>query len=104
MFNPKTNICREDLEGLKPNMDKLLGAHKGDVVKGVIVTIKGSANYHAFSRYFAPWNGIPEDPVTGDEILDDSFAVSEASVVISCYCCYCYGSYWKKDIHILLRI
>ena len=36
-------------------------------VKGVIVTVAGDASskYHFTSRYFAPWNGIPEDPVTG---------------------------------------
>ena len=36
-------------------------------VKGVIVTVAGdgSSKYHFISRYFAPWNGIPEDPVTG---------------------------------------
>jgi predicted PhzF superfamily epimerase YddE/YHI9 len=46
-------------------------------VKGVIVTTRGNArtgivgsddinnDYHFESRYFAPWVGIPEDPVTG---------------------------------------
>ena len=33
-------------------------------IKGVIVTVKGS-DYDFLSRYFAPWVGIPEDPVTG---------------------------------------
>jgi PhzF family phenazine biosynthesis protein len=33
---------------------------------GVIVTAKGDGERHDFvSRYFAPGNGIPEDPVTG---------------------------------------
>ncbi|MFJ3466616.1 PhzF family phenazine biosynthesis protein [Pseudomonas sp. NPDC090201] len=33
---------------------------------GVIVTAKGDGELHDFvSRYFAPGNGIPEDPVTG---------------------------------------
>lgn len=35
-------------------------------VKGIIVTAPGTNNRHDFvSRYFAPWNGILEDPVTG---------------------------------------
>lgn len=39
-------------------------------VKGIIITTKGGIenfeNYDFISRYFAPWLGIPEDPVTGD--------------------------------------
>jgi len=44
-------------------------------VQGVIVTVKGSAengcvdekgrSYDFISRYFGPWVGIDEDPVTG---------------------------------------
>lgn len=44
-------------------------------IKGVIVTLKGTSingcvdksgeTYDFISRYFAPWNGISEDPVTG---------------------------------------
>ena len=33
-------------------------------MSGVILTVR-SEEYHFISRYFAPWNGIPEDPVTG---------------------------------------
>ena len=33
-------------------------------VKGVILTVRGT-EYDFLSRYFAPWVGIPEDPVTG---------------------------------------
>lgn len=34
--------------------------------KGVIVTLRDSSKQYDFiSRYFAPWNGIDEDPVTG---------------------------------------
>ncbi|TWW67274.1 Phenazine biosynthesis-like domain-containing protein [Takifugu flavidus] len=39
-------------------------------VKGLIITLKGSPDskpgYDFYSRYFAPWYGIPEDPVTGN--------------------------------------
>lgn len=35
-------------------------------VKGIILTAAGTNERHDFvSRYFAPWNGILEDPVTG---------------------------------------
>lgn len=37
-------------------------------VKGVVVTAppaEGDASCDFVSRYFSPWNGIPEDPVTG---------------------------------------
>ena len=34
-----------------------------DMVLGIIVTIKGSEDVNFYSRYFAPWVGINEDPV-----------------------------------------
>ncbi|HEX4051964.1 MAG TPA: PhzF family phenazine biosynthesis protein [Steroidobacteraceae bacterium] len=33
--------------------------------KGVIVTAQGTGDYDFVSRYFAPAQGVPEDPVTG---------------------------------------
>ena len=48
-------------------------------VKGIILTRKGdSSEFHFLSRYFAPWVGINEDPVTGS-----------AHTVL--------GPYWKQD-------
>eukprot|EP00057_Strongylocentrotus_purpuratus_P022918 XP_011677392.1 PREDICTED: phenazine biosynthesis-like domain-containing protein [Strongylocentrotus purpuratus] len=68
----KDDIRRASLEGLTPNIGKFMSHHNNGEVKGVIVTVKanGEVNedgtpYDFFSRYFAPWNGIPEDPVTG---------------------------------------
>ena len=53
----------------------MMGAHSSGVVRGVIVTLQGTESngcvdscgtmYDFVSRYFAPWVGIPEDPVTG---------------------------------------
>ncbi|XP_063604521.1 phenazine biosynthesis-like domain-containing protein 1 [Penaeus indicus] len=69
-----SSCTRRDLESLKPDTASLLSLHNGSLVKGVIVTLSGglqgemsedSQLYHCISRYFAPWNGIPEDPVTG---------------------------------------
>lgn len=34
-------------------------------IRGVIVTSSGYPSYDFISRYFAPWVGINEDPVTG---------------------------------------
>ena len=62
----KDNTSRQQLENLTPSSQGLLAAHTQTVrVKGVIVTLKGSEGYDFISRYFAPWVGIPEDPVTG---------------------------------------
>ena len=53
----------------------MMSTHSSGVVRGVIVTLQGTesngcvdssgAVYDFVSRYFAPWVGIPEDPVTG---------------------------------------
>nr|CAH0113790.1 unnamed protein product [Daphnia galeata] len=58
---------RHDLENLNPSTQELLSYESNGVVKGVIITLQGDANegYDFYSRYFAPWVGIPEDPVTG---------------------------------------
>ena len=57
------------MEELEVSGEKLMSLHDGSLFKGVIVTVKGgseaSGGYDFFSRYFAPWNGIIEDPVTG---------------------------------------
>ena len=58
------SVGRRELESLSPDPAFLLNAHSGRV-RGVIVTVKGEENYDFYSRYFAPWNGIPEDHVTG---------------------------------------
>ena len=66
---------REDLENLAPDFQALLSAHSSGIIRGVIVTLQGTSTngclddkgqvYDFVSRYFAPWVGIPEDPVTG---------------------------------------
>ena len=57
-------VSTEQLESLRPDTTALLASHSGKI-RGVIVTVKGIEDYDFMSRYFAPWNGIPEDPVTG---------------------------------------
>ncbi|KAJ6661569.1 hypothetical protein lerEdw1_013808 [Lerista edwardsae] len=61
---------RSDLEKLKVNAQELLLAENTGKVKGLIVTLKGNRHgkhesYDFYSRYFAPWYGVAEDPVTG---------------------------------------
>lgn len=71
---------REQLEAFDPDHQQLAALHDGSVIKGLIVTLKGHltnpakgtddqdglSKYDFVSRYFAVWNGIPEDPVTGE--------------------------------------
>jgi PhzF family phenazine biosynthesis protein len=51
----------EDVAGLRPDMNMLAGLERF----GVIVTAPGSGDVDFVSRFFAPADGIPEDPVTG---------------------------------------
>lgn len=42
------------------------GTELNPVIKGVMITCQGNDQVNdCVSRYFAPWLGIPEDPVTG---------------------------------------
>lgn len=61
---------RSFLESLKVNTEPLPGIEKTGKVKGLILTLKGESGgqttpYDFYSRYFAPWVGVAEDPVTG---------------------------------------
>ncbi|RLC77578.1 MAG: PhzF family phenazine biosynthesis protein [Chloroflexi bacterium] len=54
----------EMLEHVEPDFQGML-AHRPDNMIGVIITAKGYGRYDFISRFFAPWVGINEDPVTG---------------------------------------
>jgi len=61
---------RQDLEILKPDTQQMMKLENSGAIRGVIVTLRATNHenkekYDFYSRYFAPWNGIPEDPVTG---------------------------------------
>lgn len=52
------------------NTQSLLQVENTGKVKGLILTLKGQPGGQApafdfYSRYFAPWVGVAEDPVTG---------------------------------------
>ena len=62
----KDGVTRAQLESLSPDPRRLEELERSGRVKGVILTVRSQEpTYHFLSRYFAPWNGIPEDPVTG---------------------------------------
>jgi PhzF family phenazine biosynthesis protein len=63
------------VRGLKPDFAALLAIQS----RGVSVTSRGEAGYDFVSRFFAPWVGINEDPVTG-----------------SAHCCL--GPYWAEQL------
>lgn len=59
------DFTESDLMTISPDFTEMKKVHDGSKAKGIIVTVKGDGSYDFFSRYFAPWNGINEDPVTG---------------------------------------
>ncbi len=54
-----------DLSNISPDFGSLLKVKNILGWRGVIVTADGIGEYDFISRYFAPWMGINEDPVTG---------------------------------------
>ncbi|XP_077999484.1 phenazine biosynthesis-like domain-containing protein [Glandiceps talaboti] len=68
-------VSRKQLESITPNVAAMTSAQDGSKVRGVMVTLRGCEQngavdgtgqlYDFITRYFAPWVGIPEDPVTG---------------------------------------
>jgi len=69
-YNKETNIllleiesCKQ-LKNLSPDFEKLKRSHNS--INGVLITaISDQKNYDFESRYFWPWSGTNEDPVTG---------------------------------------
>ena len=72
---------KELLTQFSPNPSKLLSNSFKYPLSGLILTCKGepSSNFDFYYRFFAPWMGILEDPVTG----------SAATVV---------GPFWSKKL------
>ena len=56
---------QKEVESLTPNVPTMLDVDIGDGLLGVAVTAPGLEGADFVSRFFAPWIGIPEDPVTG---------------------------------------
>jgi len=55
----------ESVEQLSPDFNALKMIDSSRIIRGVIVTAKGDNTCDFVSRFFAPWVGINEDPVTG---------------------------------------
>jgi PhzF family phenazine biosynthesis protein len=55
----------ETVSKIKPDFTKLLKLNLDIDIRGVMVTAKGYNDIDFVSRFFAPWVGINEDPVTG---------------------------------------
>lgn len=54
-----------DVLGITPEFEKMKQLKFETDVKGIGVTCVGNAEYDFISRYFNPWAGVNEDPVTG---------------------------------------
>lgn len=54
----------EEVLNLNPNYEHMKEIHCSSI-KGVGVTCRGNSGYDFISRYFNPWAGVNEDPVTG---------------------------------------
>ncbi len=54
-----------EIKKLKPDMAALRKVKLGETALGVSVTAPGSAGNNFASRFFGPWVGVDEDPVTG---------------------------------------
>ena len=55
----------KEVRSLSPNFEKMKSVKVCFPVKGVGVTAEGEGDYDIVSRYFNPWAGVNEDPVTG---------------------------------------
>ena len=55
----------DEVKALEPDFARVLALTDPIEVHGAIVTARGEPPYDFVSRYFAPWVGIEEDPVTG---------------------------------------
>jgi PhzF family phenazine biosynthesis protein len=67
-MNRKLLLLLQDaasVRDVKPAFGRLKSAAPDGDIQGVIVTAPGEGEFDFVSRYFGPWVGIDEDPVTG---------------------------------------
>ena len=55
--------CTKQLRALSPDFLALQSSHRS--INGVLVTAEDHGEFDFHSRYFWPWSGSDEDPVTG---------------------------------------
>lgn len=56
---------KEEILQLNPNFEMMKNVYSEQGLKGVAVTTSSEDKYDFVSRYFNPWAGVNEDPVTG---------------------------------------
>lgn len=56
---------QKEVHSLAPDYQSMKSISIESDISGVIITADGSPTYDFISRFFAPWVGINEDPVTG---------------------------------------
>lgn len=54
-----------EIKELHPDFERMKNISTAEGLKGIAVTAKGNEEYDFISRYFNPWAGVNEDPVTG---------------------------------------
>lgn len=70
----------EKVMTLKPDYEKMIRVNLKERINGVAVTAKDGDKYDFISRYFNPWMGVNEDPVTG----------SVHTVLVN---------FWRRELH-----
>jgi PhzF family phenazine biosynthesis protein len=55
----------QEVLAVRPDMGRLAEVNLGDTPLGVSVTAPGAGDADFVSRFFGPWVGVDEDPVTG---------------------------------------
>eukprot|EP01025_Chloroclados_australasicus_P054987 TRINITY_DN6583_c1_g1_i1.p1 TRINITY_DN6583_c1_g1~~TRINITY_DN6583_c1_g1_i1.p1 ORF type:complete len:328 (-),score=34.46 TRINITY_DN6583_c1_g1_i1:339-1322(-) len=61
----KPDVNKLKLLDIKPNVSKMSESIGIENVRAVCVTCQGQGEIDVLSRFFSPWCGIDEDPVTG---------------------------------------
>jgi PhzF family phenazine biosynthesis protein len=54
----------EEVLKVEPDFEKMLASPTENII-GIIITSPAKSQYDFISRFFGPWVGVPEDPVTG---------------------------------------
>ncbi|XP_044515136.1 phenazine biosynthesis-like domain-containing protein [Gracilinanus agilis] len=96
---------RSFLENLQVNSRSLSEAENTGNVRGLILTLKGEGGgrapgYDFYSRYFAPWVGVPEDPVTGSAhaVLSSYWSQQLGKKEMRAFQCSCRGGEMKISL------
>ncbi|XP_058527692.1 phenazine biosynthesis-like domain-containing protein isoform X1 [Ochotona princeps] len=102
---------RSFLENLKVNTSNLLQVENMGKVKGLILTLKGEPDgktpaFDFYSRYFSPWFGVAEDPVTGSAhtVLSSYWSEELGKKEMRAFQCSCRGGELKLSLRVGGRV